>query len=556
MKKFGIFIALLFVSLSFSSVLVNSMDGRDIISAISYANIVGEKVFFTYPGQNENPLLWRVLLYKLGKNVTLFQSKDSPVYTNLKDVLEASGKNIVDVVYLDRAELSNLEIAKMANPNGYVIVNPDYGYPAVSVLPYAKLKHYFIIFGFKEKADDIASLVKGKPVIVYGYVPREIITALKTNGISFDTISTGDKYEDNIEIVKRYLSEKPSDQFIATDGNILEDTIDEADFPIIFVSTIIPNNVVDFIKSKVAEHKLKVISLINKEYINALYNLKKEVNSEFGDGSLSVFVKTGQGAPSISSQQVNLDIFVLPGPYATLNISSVTYDKERKMLEIVVSSSGNAKAYFTSDIKVLISNNSIGSFSVPLTEIEPNTEKGFSFNLSIPEGMEGDLVSQITVMYGLSKNTLDMGFIFTKNISTIVYNDLSNISIVNPIYKKDKKTLTFSVKNNGAKKVYATFKVTAFDGETYIDFNDGKVWEIEPNRAIGVRYVDMPFNDKVKNITIYARFGERKAFMNKKLSTEAKIETLDLLLIGGIVVALILLIIIWIVYKKMKGRKK
>ena len=69
-------LALLLLSVGFSTVVVNSLDGRDVVSGVYYAGVIGDKVVFVPPNYD-----LKIVYAKIGENgnVFLIQSSENPV---------------------------------------------------------------------------------------------------------------------------------------------------------------------------------------------------------------------------------------------------------------------------------------------------------------------------------------------------------------------------------------------------------------------------------------------------------------------------------------------
>ena len=134
-------------------------------------------------------------------------------------------------------------------------------------------------------------------VLLYGRLSTKIREQLSI--FSPDVINTGNKIEDNLEIVKKFEREKAVTQIILTNGEFIEPSFFNNEFPVLFIGTTnIPSKVMEYIYQTSA----KAAVVIGYD----LYSNAKTVRDATG---MRVFLKYGQGR---DEQIYALDIFPLP----------------------------------------------------------------------------------------------------------------------------------------------------------------------------------------------------------------------------------------------------
>jgi|GEM_PF-6182236 len=542
MRQFVAVLAIFAVlcSLANAIVVVNSVDARDVISGAAYANVVGETVVFVPQKTDLTIFLSKV---KNGGHVTLLQS-GNPVYINLEDIFASNKINVTRKVQLDSAEGNEITLAQMANPDGYIIVTSDYGYPAISAMPYAKLNKYYLMLGFKDNAQKIAQTVKGgKPVIIFGYVSPEIPNALDAAGVKYEIINNRDRYLDNIEIIKRYISESSTNTFLLSDGNEIEESLINANSPVLFVSPIIPDATQSFVREQASKGQV-ILNLIGSEFVQPVYNMKKVIDAELGANRVIARLKIGEAVPFSSTTPQESDIIVLPGPYAEPYIDASVYNTNTKTLDITIGNNGNAPAYLSMGVKAYVGNKVVGVFPSIRDFVNPDEKRGYSFNLTIPEGSEGDMVAEMSVLYGLSNISLDSAFVDMKNISSITFMDQSSASVENAKYDKGKKALSFLLRNNGTVKAFYKVAVSATDAAgSAVSFTDDRVFALEPGEARVVMYDMLPFGDSVKSVSVKVNYGARDGFLLNAASFAAKMEEDSTLLYAAAIIIIAIIII-------------
>ncbi|MEM3625482.1 MAG: hypothetical protein QXF35_02900, partial [Candidatus Bilamarchaeaceae archaeon] len=168
MKKIALFLLLIFAIASAENyVVVNSIDGRDVLSGIFYANVKNEPVkFMAYPNGDAEFLAMKV---GKGKEVLLIQSKDRPVSPTLKQAIERRGSTVQIFESIDGGQ-TNLDLAVRSGAKKFIIVDSAYADGALSTMSYAALKGAYVIFADKNNIDNVVNVVKdANEIIVYGY---------------------------------------------------------------------------------------------------------------------------------------------------------------------------------------------------------------------------------------------------------------------------------------------------------------------------------------------------------------------------------------------------
>jgi hypothetical protein len=540
-------IALSFLSIGNAIVVINSVDSRDVISGAAYANVIGENVVFVPQKADLTIFISKV---KNGGPVTLLQS-NNPVYINLEDILSTNSITVARKVELGSAEDNEITLAQMASPKGYVIVTSEYGYPSISALPYAKANGYFLLLGFQANAQRIAETTEGKPVVVIGYVSSDILNALDDAGTGYYRIDTGDKYLDNIATVRGYLAKTDTNTFLLTDGNILEESLINANSPVLFISTIVPEATQSFVKERASKGQA-ILNLIGSEYVQPLYNMKKSIDAELGNGSCIARLKIGEAVPYSSNTPQEPDTIVLPGPYSEAFIDSSTYNTNTGTLDITMGNTGNAPAYISMGIKAFVGGTVIGVLPATRDFVNPGEIKGYSFNLTVPEGSEGAMTAEMTVFHGVSNLSLDTAFTETRNVSHVTFIDRSSALVENAKYGKGSKDLSFLLKNNGTVKAYYKAAVYALEsGGSPITFRDDRVYELEPGEAKAVMLSMLPFGEDVSSITLNVDYGAREGFLSKTASFNVQMEE-DNALIFAAIAAIIIIVLAALLLRKKK----
>jgi len=515
MKKpilFLLFLFLFLTSESFALVVVNSFDGRDVVSAVYYAALLGEKAVFVSPSSDE-----QIVYNKIGtdQNVLLVESANFSVLTALKNTLENRGNKVELFVSYD-PYATNLELAERSAAKKFVLVDPVYGYSAVSVLPYAKINRMYLIFANEQNGESVVGFIKSKnaeDILVYGPVHPKLKDALTKNNIRFREINTGDKFDDNLALLDLYFKEEPSHrQVVLSDGNAFEDKTASADDPAILISPIIPSATYDYIKEKVSTGQIKVALVVDSEYAQTAYNLKESINKELGAKLLYVLVQTGQSAGG--GGMVPVDFFPLPGPVLGLEMEGVNYNQKSKNIEVTYKNTGNAREHVRAQLFVFGDGNYLGTVgdSAPF-EIESGEILGVAYPFEIKEG---EAVVNITVLYGTSKKYMESGFQRIVPIGAIAFFDRSSLDISR--IGEDTKTsdLTVVFTNNGTTPLYFKPDALVEANGSSTKVKSASVYRLEPGEVQLVTFFGIAKPGAV--ITVGANYGEREAFLEKRIT--------------------------------------
>ena len=534
------FVAMLFAGLIHSAVVINSLDWRDVVSGVCYAYAKNDSVVFFVGGSDPT-----LMIKKMGGvgSVFLIESKNNPAYAGL-DVILINNGNSVEVYKSEEPYKTNVEIAKKSGAENFILINSSYGYPAVSVLSYAKLKNSCVLFADSKNFESIGEVLKdAKNILLYGAVDPEVRGWLDGMGKEYERIDTGNKYGDNIEVVDRYFSLNPSKkQVLLTDGNFLEGSIVSGDDPVILISPLTPDITYNYMKEGVRMGRISSGLVVGEEYAISGYSLKKRINSELGGDNFSVLVKMNQKIPGVEGV-IPLDIFPIPGPVVSILIKEADYNEKVKAVEVVYANSGNTHGYFKTSSLVYVGGEYFATIgdSEPVA-IGPGEEKGVRYGLEIPAEIGSDVVLNSTIIYGGWQGIFDHGVNTALNVSRAGYEDTSLLLIDDASYNPDKNELTARIKNAGSGNGYFLFSVEYLeDGEKKI-FNEEKVYELPPGETGFVRVRNFFIKDLISaGMKAKINYGARVAFLDKTNEKEVRVggaEEIPLWIVAVLVIAI------------------
>ncbi len=517
------FLMLMLIASSFAAdfVAVNSYDGRDVLSAIFYANVLDVPVKFFPPGGD--PELFGAKVGS-GHDILLIQGAN-PVSGFVETEL-TSRNNTVEVYKSQDAGATNLDLAKRSGAKSFIIVDSAFADSAISVIPYADLTNSFVLLSNSENADEVSSVVQGaEKVTLYGFIDESVRGAL--SGMKPDVIGKGeDKFEDNLLIVDKTLREFNTTRVLFVDGSVIEDSMVSSQSPIILIGKLIPDQTYDFVKRKVRSGEIQSSLLVKQEQVAPVYDMKKQIESELLDENktLSVVVKFAQVIPSESSGVMVLDMFPMPVYRPLLELNDIIYEKGNILASI--DNIGEGPAFYTYEIKVLVDGFDQETFSSnEISLIERGEQDVLSLSFDIDSVPSGNITYTALVKYGSSVKSLEE-FVSNKGpLATVDFDDKSSVAVQSAKYEDGAMLVT--IKNNATVTAYVFPRLKiSLDGEPVtVAATDTR--QIEPGSLIVEQFplelssADITDN---KNVTVEIEYGARPGFLIKKSAFVVSLE--------------------------------
>lgn len=444
----SVFFLLVVVLSSFAAAdtfLVNSRDWRDVYSTVQYAELSDQKAKFL-TSTNHAQLILNAI--PKGDPLRVYSSQDNPFVANYESRILAEGFTDVEETVSDSI---NLDFARALDGiNNYLIIDDSYGYNAIAAAPYAAVDNYYVLFADVGNIGDVEDFLNGadpQDIILFGQLDAEVKEALE--GFNPTTINVGDRFENNMAIVDRYLEVRPTKQVVLTNGEFIEQSLMTGDDPVLFIGKA---NVPDKTRSYIADSDFEVAILIGNELIGTATFIRRQIG-------ISVFVKFAQGAraPSGSISQVeDLDRFPMPAYDLLLSIDSAVYNSATNTLEITYKNEKALAAYFSSTVTVTPDNKT-------LQDDEPVFIDGDAFKTvaytQLRDGSDFvlealDAEAEITTFYGESPNALENTLIKTVPISRITVLDDSSIVLNDLTYQQSAQRFWVTVENTGPVDTY------------------------------------------------------------------------------------------------------
>jgi archaellum component FlaF (FlaF/FlaG flagellin family) len=528
-------------------VISNSADWRDVYSAMLYASLIDKQ-----PGQFlTSAKHGTILLYSIpkGTNGTLIISSRSQPYTiNYKAVMESQGYLGVEELVTNTA---NLDLAKrLVNEikiKKFIIVDDAYGYNALSAASYAVVDKYYVLFVNERNIGAIDTFLSGvvpEKILIVGQVDEAVKTRLtKYNP---ETINQGDRFDNNLEMVNRYLKVKDSKQVLMSNGEFIEASIMSGDNPVVFIGKgTVPPQVVDYIKSS----DIQVAVLIGNELINSATAIRRQLG-------ISVFVKFAQGSRTPTgpiAQVEDLDKFPMPTYAVNLAIYSIMYNKATNALWVTYKNNAGIGAYLKGTITLTAgTERKVVGDEVPIF-IDKNQYKTLTYDVVL-EGE--DITAAVYTLYGEGKRSLENILENTTRVESVEILDSALINITDVAYDKRNQQFIITVENIGTVDSYVSIEAMDLyiNGE-YITVSSPQAVLIKTGKKTKILLDAVLSDADITNnpiVKIKGYYGERENSLIKTVYGEYafKFKSVDYVTYGLVLLIIILLLLI------LFGRKK
>lgn len=532
---------------AFERVISNSADWRDVYSSMLYATLSDKHpgLFLTSAKHST------ILLYSVAKDtdgILVISSRSQPYIVNYKGVMDSQGYVSVEELV---SNTINIDLARRITQekdiDKFIIVDDAYGYNALSVASYASLSRSYVLFANERNIGQIDSLlddVNPSSVIIYGQVDEAVKDRLTKYNPTI--INKGDRFDNNIEIVKRYLEIKKTEQVLMSNGEFIEASIMSGQDPVIFIGrSSVPTQVQDYIKSS----DFKVAVLIGNELIDSATAIRRQLG-------ISVFVKFAQGARNpegaIASVE-DLDKFPMPRYALNMEIYSIVYNKATGTLWVTYHNLANIGSYLKGTITLNVDGQQVVVGDQESVFIDKNQFKTFSYNVQL----EGDnITAQVYTLFGEGKRSLENVLQGTMQVSIVEILDGSIVNITSVVYDVNNKEFLVTLENVGDVDAYANLEILdiLINGE-YVIVASPETVLLKSHQKITIKVpVALSESDMENNpvIKVKAYYGERENSLFKTAYGEFEFERRSLDYVYYILIVLVILLLLLIFF----GRKK
>ncbi|MBS3119596.1 hypothetical protein J4475_02125, partial [Candidatus Woesearchaeota archaeon] len=409
---------------------------------------------------------------------------------------------------------------------------------AISVGPYGVVKDSYVIFADRRNIGQIDAFLQARTVdeiLIYGQVDREVKDRLQRYNPVI--INTGDRYENNVEIVRRFLKIHGTQQVLLSNGEFIEQQLLAGNEPIVFIGSA---NVPDVIKDFVHDTNIKVGVLIGNELITTATAIRRDLG-------ISVFVKFAQGArvPTAGVSNVeDLDRFPLPRVILRLSLSSLKYNSATGQLEVTYHNDVDVGTYFKGTITV---RDDAGTQTVG--DINPIFIDGDEFRTVVYDvnPLTGqNITAELFTIFGESPKSLEYSLRQTVAIEQVKVEDSSKLELVGAVYSGSDSAFEVKVRNIGEVDLFAQAEIVELtvNGELHSYGSKSVVFvEKGKTKTIPVEVADLT-----------ERYGQRETSLIHVVEGEFAFSVRKAGLIVYVLVAVLALLLLLILLRSRKCR--
>jgi hypothetical protein len=526
-------------------IVVNSADWVDVYSAIMYANHEGIPYHFVISEAHG-----QVLPQYMDKtlDIHLIKSNNVPYLSGYKTTLEKEGYTVTDETGSSGGRKLNLELAGEVDINKFIVVDDIYGYNAISAASYAVRSKSWVLFADRDNIDDIYTFLSSRnveSVLIYGRVDKAVKEQL--SGFNPEIINEGNRFDDNLAIVAKYMEIAPAGGVILTNGDFIESTIMSGESPVIFIGTdTVPPQVVDYVKNST----IRSGTVIGNDLTNSAKRLKDATN-------ISMFIKFGQGRQTSEGMSLveELDRFYLPGYKLTLDAVSARYNEATKQLEIIYRNDARIGEFVKASIGIFVGEERIATVGDDEARyIEAESESGRAYDADLTDyARKSNIRAEVSAVFGEDSGSLNLLFTKSMNVSIVSLTDNSAMDVYDPVYDKGTQRIKLTLENTGNVPGYASPSVVMLiDGEKEtIRLGNAMPLAKGEKKEASLR-VELTDPDLADNPEVQVRidYGEQSSLLiNNKvkvlpLNVNSGIPT-GLIAIAALIALVILAIIIW-----------
>ena len=494
-------------------IIVNSDNWIDAYSGSLYAELKQAEHRFLISERHSSLI---IPLLDKNKEITVIESDRVPYIINYADTLRRKGFAAQEIK--GGGKNLNLELARRSGVNSFILVDPSYGYDAISAAPYAILTSSFVVFADKYSINDVLSLLREKnagKILLYGFLDQEVIDAVKRS-YRPELITDGSRYDNNIELVKRYLQLSPAKQVTLSNGEILEAGILWSKQPVLFIGKqVVPESLINFLKISGITHGV----LIGNELTQPAKQLKDMT-------SMIIFIKFAQGMPQQGDEAAKiqgLDFMYLPVFEPRIDLLGVRYNIAAKTIDVALQNPKDLRTYIKTTITPLSDNarlRALGDEDVRIIDADDRVAVSYSVDLTQEIAERKQLTASIYSLYGEAHNFLDRELTGIVPINIMDTDDLCEIRIKKVMFEKETQRIAVTAANTGPVNCHADAQVIDLiinDEPRTISLDEPAVIEKGQEAELRIKQ-RMDAVDLEDNRMVYVKiyYGEDELFLVKK----------------------------------------
>lgn len=539
-------------------VVTNSDNWKDIYSGAIYAMLQGKDYKYLISDKHSSQT---AAYFKKEDTIEVIESDKLPFVINYVDTLKGYGFDATNIK--ESSNTLNIHLAELSPANSFILIDSSYGYDAVSIAPYAKLTQSYVLFADRKNIDELLSLFQRKSpqkLLIYGDVDPEVKEALLP--YAPEMINKGSRYDNNIEIVQKYMQIKPTEQLILSSGEILEEGTLEASHPLLFIGKdVVPDRIVNFVKNS----KVKYAILIGNELTKPARQLKELTG-------VTIFIKFAQGRPILgqdSTKVAGLDMYYLPSYERKINLTGVRYNLATQTIDVALQNMKDLKTYLRTTVSIWDKDKRVQAAGDEGIEIlEEDDRRGFSYPADLSQALAENrpLDANVYTIYGEAANFMDRELNQRVPLMIVDKEDFCEMEINGARFDEEIQRIIISVTNIGQANCFVDANIAdlvisdetttaALPDIVYIE--QGNTTDLKIKQRMDA--VDLEDNKEV-HVRVY--YGEERDFLFKKtegvfeLQKKGKEIKNNYLLIGIGAAALLIIIIAFLKFRKPSKKKR
>ncbi len=537
-----IFFLMPFIFAAPNYIISNSDNWEDVYSSVLYANLQGLGSDFLVSTAH-GPLLLNGI--NKDNELLIVTSKESPFVFNYGAFAESEG--FASVTEIEVSSANTELISRLPEIKNFIVVSDAYGYNPMAVIAYALETKSWVFLASRSNIGEINSILESRTVdnlLLYGYVDSEVTETL----VQFNpkVINTGDRFEDNIDIVKEYSKLKPITQVILSNGGFIEKEIMQGKNALLFTGT---DNVPVKIANYIKESEIKIGVLIGNELIGAATNIRQST----GINVMVKFARSARERTSGVSAVEGLDLFPVPMPNLNLTIYSIKYNKATSTIELTYKSNSNMPAYFKGTLTLLTSSGTTKVGDLEEIFIAPEEFKTVVYNGV--EVSDENLSVDVFTLYGETPSSLDRVLKGRYSVEIVNVIDKCSLDLKKLRYNLQEKAFIVKVKNTVNRN-------ENFECWTNIELKDVTINKIKTtlgtDTAVNIKpgrskrifiYETLTKADLAENnfVKVVAYYGERRDSLVNLIEKRFELDYQRFSFLTYIIFILVIVIIIFII---------
>lgn len=470
-KIFVISLLLLIFSMSLASavsaethVVVNSKDWRSVYLLSIYAKYLDADVVFF---KNLADAQLKTKMIGVDEEILVFESDNDPVIKKYSSLLKVNGYTDYTSFSFDSyVDLQEYLLSEL-NPDGYYIMDPNYGLDSIASSTFILSNNYFPLFVNQENIDSLSKLSSKKPSYIVGRTPVRLLDRLdgtKIQGFPYETLQ---------ESTKLSINSVNSDWGIIMRVDTVDLNLLTKGLPIFVYHA---EEYIDAVAKTVKESNISKFEVVGAGTADIAKSIELQSQK-----NLNFMLKYGRKVtnyPGLEKDILDIDSIAFDYPIESLEIVDAVHYPEMGVLSLTFQNTGNTPVLFFSNAEFAnepLSDENTHSIGV-------GERKTIPFLLS-EKGLSGDVV-RVTTRYGSSlplKFSIsgDPGNLFYESEvrESYLFQGFYELELVSSGFDTEKGLLEVVFKNpyDESIKVFSELLI----GDT--DVASSKTVEIEPN---------------------------------------------------------------------------